>query len=237
MKPPVWNVSPYFTEAPELWRGLVGFWPFWEGGGGVARDIAGQTHGTLEGGAAWAAGQNGHVLYFGSVGDHVDLGTPESLNITEPLTICARITIDSDGLNNRSDDFFSNTIIGRRVGDNYQYHFRIKHSGELSFLGSASSQDSSFSMSNGESAFVAVRLDANANVVFFKNDEKDDTANTKNVSKQSLPTKIAQNDSNGDENAHKGSISYVMVFNEAKLDSDINKIYNDPFAMLRPRMS
>ena len=60
-------------------KGLVGWWPMWEGSGGKTLDISGKNnHGTLTNGPLWAGGG----LKFDGTDDYVDAGNNSNLRIT-----------------------------------------------------------------------------------------------------------------------------------------------------------
>jgi len=62
--------------------GPVAHWKFDEGAGSIAYDSAGSNDGVVYG-AQWAAGQVGGALDFDGVGDYVDCGNDESLQVSE----------------------------------------------------------------------------------------------------------------------------------------------------------
>jgi len=73
---------------------LVGWWKFDADSGGVAVDWSGNgNHGTLQGDPQWVPGQVGGALAFDGAGDYVDCGNPESLTITENITIMCWIKV------------------------------------------------------------------------------------------------------------------------------------------------
>ena len=65
-------------------KGLVGWWPMWEGAGGKTLDISGKNnHGTLTNGPVWA----GNAIDFDGSDDHVLL--PLVSTTTTDFTMCA----------------------------------------------------------------------------------------------------------------------------------------------------
>jgi hypothetical protein len=63
------------SRAPHLWNGLVGAWPFQEGGGLTAHDVSGYgNHGTLTNGPTHVVGEKGRCLRFANNTQQVDLG-------------------------------------------------------------------------------------------------------------------------------------------------------------------
>jgi len=74
-------------------RGLVGYWSFDEGKGGIANDKSGNGNtGKLGNGIAsaqpkWTQGKSSGALQFDGKNDYVDAGNDASLNITDAITI------------------------------------------------------------------------------------------------------------------------------------------------------
>lgn len=69
--------------------GLVGCWDFDhdDAAGLLALDSSGNaSHGHIHG-AEWAPQGDGHALWFHGNGQYVDMGSPETLNITGPITL------------------------------------------------------------------------------------------------------------------------------------------------------
>ena len=84
MKPPVWNVSPYLTEAPELWRGMVGCWAFWENASPIISDVT--TNGNdgvmqnMDPTTDWVLSTDGLAVDFDGSNDYIDCGKGSSMN-------------------------------------------------------------------------------------------------------------------------------------------------------------
>lgn len=68
--------------------GLVAHWKFDEGEGSIAYDSAGSNDGTIYG-ATWGYGVLDGALKFDGVGDYVDCGDNDSLDVNDELTISA----------------------------------------------------------------------------------------------------------------------------------------------------
>jgi hypothetical protein len=91
------------TRAEFRHDSLVGYWQFEEGTGTTTADASGNGFtGTLVNGPTWVAGAAGrHALEFDGSNDRVDLGNPEVLQITGPLTLAAWVYPDSTTDNGR----------------------------------------------------------------------------------------------------------------------------------------
>jgi len=75
-----------------LAHGLVGLWPFWEGMGTTAQDMAGPNNGTLDNGVTWALGENGLELDF--VAGSSQCVSADAPVTGAPLTMMCRATCD-----------------------------------------------------------------------------------------------------------------------------------------------
>ena len=84
------------SEAPDLWRGLVGAWPIQEGGGDTVFDVSGYgNHGTLmnmDPAIDWEVSQCGRALDFDGTNDVVYF--PE-IAIQPPITISAWVRLSA----------------------------------------------------------------------------------------------------------------------------------------------
>ncbi len=64
-------------DPPEIAPGQIGYWPFDEGGGGVAYDASGEGHPlALRNGAGWGAGLRGTALSVGGDGQAAQIDSP-----------------------------------------------------------------------------------------------------------------------------------------------------------------
>jgi len=75
-----------------LSKGVVAYFPFWEGGGSLVRDIAGRSLvGTLTAGPTWSVGQFGPALSLDGVDDYVNVApTTESVANLSVYSIAVR---------------------------------------------------------------------------------------------------------------------------------------------------
>lgn len=100
------------SEAPELWNGLVGWWPFLEGGGDVVHDVSGYgNHGALTNLADnWVVSPSGYALDSGTNGDLISGSLP---SITAPYAWSIWFRCEDStwremgGLTNSDDSQFS----------------------------------------------------------------------------------------------------------------------------------
>jgi hypothetical protein len=74
--------------APHLWKGLVGWWPLAQRGGGTAFDASGNGHhGTWFGtGPRWAAGKLGQCARWEDAGDVISIPDDPALDLIGPYT-------------------------------------------------------------------------------------------------------------------------------------------------------
>jgi hypothetical protein len=77
-------------------QGLVGYWPFDEGSGTIAKDYSGNGNdGTIYGGATWTTGKVGGALSFDGVDDYVRVNPSASLDITNNLSVIAIVKVNN----------------------------------------------------------------------------------------------------------------------------------------------
>jgi hypothetical protein len=90
-------VSASYTFQPIPVVGLVGYWPFDEGSGTAAGDVAGSHTGTVNGGAQWVAGKSGTALSFDGVNDQVTIAHAADLSFASAasFTISAWVNVPS----------------------------------------------------------------------------------------------------------------------------------------------
>ena len=85
------------TALADLSDGLVAYWNFDEGQGGIANDSIGTNHGTIYGATWTTAGTIGSALEFDGMGDYVAIPNDSSQQIaTNQITIGARIKLNAD---------------------------------------------------------------------------------------------------------------------------------------------
>ena len=83
---PAWSAS----------AALVGWWPFDETSGNIARDASGQGNdGTILGTPVWAPGKIGGALQFNG-STYVNCGNQQVFNITDAVTLAAWVQADPD---------------------------------------------------------------------------------------------------------------------------------------------
>ncbi|MBN2180612.1 MAG: LamG domain-containing protein, partial [Sedimentisphaerales bacterium] len=75
---------------------MVAWWKLDEGTGQIVLDeTAYWNDGTLNGGPLWTDGRIGSALDFDGTDDYIDCGNPESLNITEAITVALWVNTDT----------------------------------------------------------------------------------------------------------------------------------------------
>jgi prepilin-type N-terminal cleavage/methylation domain-containing protein len=81
-------------------QGLVGYWPFDEGSGTIAKDYSGNgNNGTLVNGPTWTTGKVGGALSFDGVDDWLSVSDSDSLDLTNKGAISFWLYVPSWGSN------------------------------------------------------------------------------------------------------------------------------------------
>ncbi len=108
-----------------LTDGLVSYWDFDEGSGGIAYDSAGSNDGTLKGNPQWVTGKVGdYALDFDGSGDYVDVSHSSDL---EPQLITVAAWVNPDQMGDNEE------IIGKG-GNNKGYILRWRSDGSFQFM-------------------------------------------------------------------------------------------------------
>jgi len=97
-------ISPNPTRATFAYSSLAGHWPFEEGSGTSTADASGNGFtGALQNGPpTWAPGLFGqHALSFDGINSRVNVGNPDTLRITGPMTLSAWVWVRTVAANGR----------------------------------------------------------------------------------------------------------------------------------------
>lgn len=102
--------------------GLVGWWRFDEGNGGVVKDSSGYGNDGIIYGASWVGGKYGEALNFDGIDDRVEVLASSSLQISDAITIAAWVKKDTNinymGILEKANAYF---LVGRNSAPNGFY--------------------------------------------------------------------------------------------------------------------
>jgi hypothetical protein len=82
------------SDAPHLWRGLVGAWPFQEGGGTWVWDVSNRQHGTMVNMApatAWRVSENRRSLNFNGINTYLSVPSISGFSALSGWTVSLRV--------------------------------------------------------------------------------------------------------------------------------------------------
>lgn len=218
---------------PQL-RGLIAWWPLWEGSGNRAVDIVGQQHGTFGATTAsptWAGGRNGTALSFDG-GDDVDCGTDARFDALAAFTVTAWVNSASLAAVQTifgADEPSGTTppILCRIVNTSGQPNmFADTSTGQPGLSGTTSA------VVVGVWAHLAWRFNG-ANFHVFKNAIQDATTVAATGTTDAVDGKIrlgAWSSSGTLTHKMNGRVSDVRFYNRALTTAEIRQIMLDPWA-------
>jgi len=227
------------SDAPHLWDGLVGGWPFQEGGGSTLHDVSGYgNHGTLtnmDPATDWVVGEKGWALDFDGSDDYVNLGQAwQGLQLKGSIVVSATLRQFNEnnswiiGLGHSSS---SNDAVGFRgfIAGTFGVQY-LGNGTEQNILGLATS--------NGTYHF-AVTWDASNNLIGYTNGNQvgSPVAITYAIGPSDLNQALMAADVRSGISAYTNCIIFQAAFyNRVLASSEIQQVYVDPGAMYRPRV-
>jgi len=220
-KPPV---GTRLDRAHPLNRGLVAYWPFWEGGGSVVRDIAGQSMvGTLTNGPVWTGGQFGQALSFDGSDDFVNVGNTSSSLYSGDFTLSVRVRLNANGN--------YPTIIDKRSAVSAGVNFAFNSNTRKLFLRLSTTDLIGTAVIPLSTWTHVSAIRSGSTVKFYINgvqDGSDFTGNGGDFSNTNSMT-FGGNLING--LYLTGLIDDVRVYNRALSAAEVAELYADPFCM------
>ena len=202
-------------------KGLVAWWPMWEGAGGKILDISGKSnHGTLTNGPVWVDG-----LKFDGTDDYVGGFTVSNFDsITNEVTFAATVQTPSP-LATRMD------LIQRSVGaDSWWFNLQ---SGLVSFYAdnvTGGAYKQSLSPITSDKTNIAVVYNGST-IKFFINGRLDNTIGaTGTLSTGSTSLFMASN--NGGLGFYNGILYNLRMWSRGLIDSEAQRLHINPHAGL-----
>jgi hypothetical protein len=228
------------SEAPELWSGLVAWWPLQEGGGATARDLSGNDNDgaltNMEPATDWPAWDKGRAVDLDGSNEHVRANSDCGIT-SYPFTLAAWAETDAlhavgaNGLVGLFDSSAINVIYGietvRGVNTPAIYAFN----GGSFFSASGSTN----TLNTGWHFFVGV-FESNTLKRLYVNGRLEATL-TNNVTFNTA-TDVVDFGRHGDSSPtayQDGRVANVCVWNRIVLPSEILRLYTAPWAMGRLR--
>jgi hypothetical protein len=234
-KPPVWS---RINREHALTRGLVGCWLFNEGGGAFAHDAVGGAYNRADliNGPAWVPGTDGRCLSFDGVDDYVKTTRNDfdlCANTGSPLTFVALINPALSGAAARQGI----VNIGEFNDLNFSSVFMIlSATGELIWSIDPAGTTASSGLLAAANKWQNVAMVRNASEVrFFLESNKAVVANASANGVGSDPIIIGGAARNGALGSFyfAGKIGFVMVYNRALSDGEVQQLFADPYALFQ----
>jgi len=204
--------------------GLVLDLPFFEGSGSIAHDMSGKdNHGSIEG-ATWGTDEEGALLKFNGSPDYVDCGKDESLDITDEVTIEARINEAVRGA--------SHKILSRRTGLNF-YYLGCGNGLPGGGIGDGTTHsrvdNDSYIPLNETHCLLFVFIDAdNYGYFYYDGVVKNDGAISESIGDLSGIKLSVGADSEGTNYFFEGKIENIRLYKTALTDVTIKRRYEQP---------
>ena len=236
------------TAKPQRWwpgiqaqhplaRGLVGGWPFWEGGGGKLYDVSGQgNHGTLtnmDPVTDWVGTPQGWGLDYTGSSRYVNVGSDYNAGSQFAIVAMAKLNAAGGWDVIAAKEVWSGNDGWFLYNDNagpWQLVFRRGNGSAL--------RTSANSITAGEWFHVAVSVSGNDVRIYVDGRLENATASFGTIADSTVDTYIGsrhQNDGTGATDTWQGHIGQVLVYNRALAAAEIAELYADPWVFMRPR--
>ncbi len=206
-----------FRTIPELSvtdETLVGWWKLDDNEGSMALDWSGRNnHGNITGNPQWTIGQLGNALELDGYDDAVDVGNPESFNITD--TISLLVWIKPEAFGNGADQTYiakGNDSYALRHNNANNLEFRISDTINVLYLPGSSL--------NSEWHHLAGTYDG-AQLKMYLDGVLGATANSPGPVNESVYNVNIGRESVGNRFHYNGAIDEVRIYNRALTEDEI----------------
>lgn len=225
------------SDAPHLWRGLVGAWPLQEGGGNKAWDVSGyRNHGTLtnmDPATDWVVTEKGRALDFDGSNDHILCAAPIN-PVNDHISIVAWILV-----NNLTSAMTIAGQAGAGTTSGCSLSFRGDATGDplrFTIYGDSDNNSSATGVLAGVWNHVGVAYDKISIRFYVNGNLLNTTAKTSSITLATYQASISALNYNGSiVNNLAGKITGCHAFGRALTPSEIQQLYSDPWAMYRMR--
>jgi len=205
-------------------KGLVGFWPFYEGSGNKVLDLSGNNNtGTFSGDVSWVSGKHGSAVYFAGDTDYISIGDKPTLEGMSQLTVIAGVK--------PTDCTGQQIVIGKDsswILEVYSERMRFRTwtgGGEVSIFSNVNT------LLDGVWTHIAGVYDGANNHTYVNGIYNLSGAQTGIINSNPAPIAIGTYGSVPSALEFLGSMSYVMIYNRALSLSEIALLYQKPFCM------
>lgn len=231
--------SPILQRWHPLSRGLVGCWPFWEAGGLLAHDVSGYgNHGTLTNAASWAGSQYGSVLDLatgdGNSSKHVLVPDADSLDGAAGLTLWALARNSKAQIASTGTEFFFSKEGGG--ADSYVFYWQQSEQVGCGITtgGGLVTANWPGGIPAGEGdkwhSIIATYDGANIRIwIDGINGATEPQTGTVNATAHVLKL------GGSGANSWDGDIAIAGIWRRGLAAYEVQQVYIDPFAMLRPQ--
>jgi len=221
LKHSIW--CPGIRRQDPLAKGLVGYWPMWEGAGSRVMDLAGGNQGTTSN-VTWEMGPHGPITTYNGSTSYIAGGSCIAL---EAGSICMRLRSTDTSWNPQYGFMLQGadaTVFGVTIPDAAAQKFR----GQFQFV----SVVATAGYVAGQWYDVAVTYDGSALKLYIDglwNNQTVDTKRTMPVSTMTIGNWAAYS------TALQGSIEYVSLYDRALSPAEVKSLYQDPYRLITPR--
>lgn len=225
-KPPF----PTLDRSHPLAVGLVGAWPFWEGGGLRFYDLSGNGNDAIPSGTQypWVAGQHGWAVDFAE-GAFADVGINVfDLGIRRHATFACLVETDNISNHTLISDWQGSLGMALRHGPSagdiefyvYPNNHRITVSGPVVA---------------GVWYFLVGVMDGANMHLYLDGVLKGSTTLGEDIGNSAATIKIGQRGDLGAGQGTDGRIGGAWIYNRSLSPAEVEQLYHDPFAMYRRR--
>lgn len=240
IKPPIWNVSPMLTAAPDLWRGVRLAVPLWEKQSDAVAELVQGAQGTATSLAGhWASSAEGPALEAFDTNARISFTNEQPYRVGSSFTVIARIETAAVATDTQ-DAVVHKGVWGSGTNDNYvifaldsggteTIEFRFEESDNTKHTVSASHSAA------GNVETIAATYDGATLLLYRDGVEIDSLATSAAPTNNTADVNIGHwggTPTNG--TPYNGKIFYVIVADRPWSADELKQLADDPYVMFRP---